>query len=99
MSSEPDVDLLPDQAPEAEHEEAFAVDQVNVVSSPNRTDSGSADRLTEAGGDGGGVGVVSPPPPPPPPHETRTITLKKGISFCLKFIIAGLFMILKKPHL
>ena len=97
IASEPEVAFDPLQAPDALHAVALAVDQVRVVSLPARTDSGSADKFTVALGNGGGVGSEEPPPPPPP-HETRTITLKKDITFSLKFMINVLFMILKKPH-
>jgi hypothetical protein len=78
MSSVPEVGLLPDQAPDALHDEAFVVDQVKVVALPMRTDRGSADIVTLAAGVGGGVGSEEPPPPPPP-HETKKIKLKKLI--------------------
>tara|TARA_B100001059_G_scaffold183680_1_gene185115 strand:- start:247 stop:549 length:303 start_codon:yes stop_codon:yes gene_type:complete len=98
IASEPEVALDPLQAPDALHVVALAVDQVRVVSFPARTDSGSAVKFTVALGNGGGVGSEEPPPPPPP-HETRTTTLRIEISFCLEFINAGLFIILKKTHL
>tara|TARA_B100000530_G_C15759140_1_gene408838 strand:+ start:200 stop:529 length:330 start_codon:yes stop_codon:yes gene_type:complete len=66
--SDPDVALDPDQAPEAEHEEALDDDQVNVDSEPIITLVGFAEKLTLGAGAVGVVGV-DPPPPPPPPQE------------------------------
>ena len=83
IASEPEVAFDPLQAPDALHVVALAVVQVRVVSFPARTDSGSAVKFTVALGIGGGVGSEEPPPPPPP-HETRIITLKSDIIFCLK---------------
>ena len=63
--SDPDVARDPDQAPEAEHEEALEEDQVKFVSEPIKTSVESAEKLTVGRSDGAG----SDPPPPPPPHE------------------------------
>jgi hypothetical protein len=43
-------------------------DQVKVEVLPNKTETGSADKLTVGVGVVG-VGELSPPPPPPPPQE------------------------------
>ncbi len=45
-------------------------DQVKVEVLPNKTDVGSADKLTVGVGVVG-VGVLPPPPPPPPPQLAR----------------------------
>jgi hypothetical protein len=63
----PEVDLLPDQAPEAVHDEASVLDQVIVVDSSTITVVGLAEIDTVAGVE------VFPPPSlallePPPPH-------------------------------
>jgi hypothetical protein len=60
-------------------------DQVKVEVLPNKTETGSADKLTV------GVGVVGvgvlPPPPPPPPQETIKKILKIiGNSFLFNLI-------------
>ena len=70
--SDPDVALAPDQAPEAEQEEALDDDQVNVDSLPISTVVGFAEKLTLGAGAVGVVGV-DPPPPPPPPQEAIII--------------------------
>ena len=71
-SSEPEVAVADVQS--AEQDEAFVEDQVKVEVSPNKTEVGSAERLTV------GAGVIgveeSPPPPPPPPHETSNKILQ-----------------------
>ena len=46
MDCEPLADLLPDQAPEAEHDVAFAADQVKVELLPLISELGLALRLT-----------------------------------------------------
>ena len=63
--SEPEVAFCPLQLPEAEQVVAFVVVQESVVSSPVKTDNGSADKFTVGLGAGGGVGSEEPPPPPP----------------------------------
>ena len=67
-ASLPEVSFVPDQAPDAEQEVAFEVDQVRVEGFVKRTDVGFADRFTDAAGVTG-AGVSPPPPPPPPPQE------------------------------
>ncbi len=51
MDCEPLIALLPDQAPDAEHEVAFAADQVRVELLPLVTEVGLALRLTVGAGD------------------------------------------------
>ena len=68
--SDPDVALEPDQAPEAEQEDALVDDQVNVESEPMRTEVGFAEKLIVGAGVVG-VGGSLPPPPPPPPQATK----------------------------
>ena len=65
-TSVPEVAFVPDQAPDAEQEVAFEVDQVRVEVFVKRTDVGSADKLTVGAGVTGAGGEL---PPPPPPHE------------------------------
>ena len=66
----PEVDLSPDQAPDAVQDEALVLDQVIVVDSSTITVAGLAEIDAVAG-----VVVFPPPPlellesePPPPPH-------------------------------
>ena len=49
MDCEPLDDLLPDQAPEALHAEAFCVDQVRVAAAPELTVPGAALSVTSGG--------------------------------------------------
>ncbi|HCM47782.1 MAG TPA: hypothetical protein DIS98_09875 [Colwellia sp.] len=68
----PDNDLSPDQAPEAVHDVALALDQVMVVDSSTITVIGLADIDTDAG-----VGVLPPPSlavlePPPQADNIKT---------------------------
>ena len=76
--SDPDVALAPDQAPDAEQEDALVDDQVNVESEPTRTEVGLAEKLTVGAGTLGVVGVESPPPPPPP-QEAIIIRGKRSL--------------------
>jgi hypothetical protein len=75
----PEVDLSPDQAPLAEHEEVLLDDQVIVNSSPSKTVVEEAEMVTEADGVGAGVGAEEPPPPPPPQEIKKKLDNTKEI--------------------
>ena len=80
--SNPAVPLTPDQAPEAEQEDALVDDQANVESDPTGTEIGFAEKLTF------GAGIVRVwVELPPPPHEDITkkaINVAKNLNFYLK---------------
>mgnify|MGYP001255654343 CR=1 FL=1 len=84
--SEPEVAVADVQL--AEQDEALVDDQVKVEVSPNKTEVGSAERLTV------GAGVVGveespPPPPPPPPQEVTKITvIKLANNFFIEYLIS-----------
>lgn len=65
IDSDPDKALEPDHEPEAVHDVAFAVDQVNVTVDPIYTWVSETDRVIVALGT---EGSEEPPPPPPPPQ-------------------------------
>ena len=67
----PEVSLLPDQEPFAEHDVALDDDQVRVTVAPVATEEEDALKFTTGAGLDGGVGVEPPPPPPPPPQLAR----------------------------
>lgn len=73
-ASSPEVEVLVVQ--DAEQEVAFAEDQVSVDVLFNKTDVGSAVKLTVGSGSGSGCPLLFPPPPPPPPHEAINKILK-----------------------
>ena len=81
--SEPEVAVADVQL--AEQEEALVDDQVKVEVSPNRTEVGSAVKLTFGAGVGG---VLEPPPPPPPPPQdaTNVITINVLSTFFINSI-------------
>jgi hypothetical protein len=56
VDCEPLTGMLPDHAPEAEHDVAFAAVQVSVELLPLITELGLARRLTVGAGGGGGGG-------------------------------------------
>tara|TARA_B100000902_G_scaffold131850_1_gene130610 strand:+ start:290 stop:499 length:210 start_codon:yes stop_codon:yes gene_type:complete len=64
--SEPDVPLEPCHAPDAEQEDEFEDDQVNVTDDDSETEVDEAENEI-TGGEVTGSGE-DPPPPPPPPH-------------------------------
>ena len=64
-SSVPEVDLLPDQEPDALHELAKVDDQVMVTLEFTSAICELAEIVTVAVGNEGAAG----PPPPPPPQE------------------------------
>jgi hypothetical protein len=66
VDCEPPVALVPDHAPEAVHEVAFAADQVSVELPPLATVLGLADKVTTgAGGVTETVAAWFALPPPP----------------------------------
>ena len=71
---EPEVEVWVVQ--DAEQEEALVEDQLSVEVLSNKTEVGSADKLTVGAGVEGVVGLTPPPPPPPPPQETINKILK-----------------------
>ena len=66
-ASDPEVDLAPLQAPEAEQAVALVEDQVKVEALLTNTDEASTERETVVAGTDG----VEPPPPPPPQAEAN----------------------------
>jgi hypothetical protein len=61
-------------------------DQISVEVLSNKTEVGSADKLTVGAGVEGVVGLP-PPPPPPPPQETINKILKViGSNFLFNLI-------------
>ena len=82
--SDPEIDFVPDHAPEAEQDEAFDDDQVSVESEPISTEVGSAEKLTIGAGT---LGVDSPPPPPPPPPHEKSKNSETGTKNVLLFNI------------
>jgi hypothetical protein len=68
----PETAFAPLQVPDAEHEVALVLDQVNMLAPPALTDTGLADSDT--------VGAGAPPlpdallPSPPPPHAVTPLT-------------------------
>ena len=85
-ASDPDVAVEDVQL--AEQDEALVDDQVKVEVSPNKTEVGSAERLTVGAGVVG-VEVSPPPPPPPPPQEVTKITVMKlANNFFIEYLIS-----------
>ena len=81
---EPEVEVWVVQ--DAEQEEALVEDQLSVEVLSNKTEVGSADKLTVGAGVEGVVGLP-PPPPPPPPQETINKILKViGSNFLFNLI-------------
>ena len=78
ISSEPDIPLVPDQAPDALQLEVFKLDQFKVISDPIKTEYVLEEKLTVTEGDT----VVAPLPPPQP---DKKIDIKKYI--CIFFIL------------
>lgn len=86
----PDVDLFPDQYPDAEQDDALELFQDMTVESPCITVVGFA--VIDAVAWGGGV--VPPPaidavlgvlePPPPPPHAERSNTPETSSTFFIQ---------------
>ena len=73
-TSEPEVPVC--VVHEAEHVDVFDELQVSVEVPFNRTDVGSADKVTIGIGVDGVPGVASPPPPPPPQATIKNVDIK-----------------------
>jgi len=74
MSSDPEVPLEPDQAPEAVHEVALEELQVKLIGLPSRISEAEELKVTEGAGVDGADGL---PPPPPPPQEANTKSVSR----------------------
>ena len=79
-SSDPVVSLEPSQSPDATQSAAFLLDQISVVTSPEDTTLGLAERETVGAAGSLGVAAPSDPPPPPQPEMASNTSANVGKS-------------------